>query len=141
MFKHTCSKRSSKRRIYSSRRVATTSKFEADVERLTYYKEGLAKAYNTNQSAMGVLWLRDRLRDSMGKRTKVDFHRMDSEFATLKKVVGIPKHAIQRGAGLQPLALGPVFQGVARGPPGGFFPPPGFDPSSYAYAPEAAGVE
>ena len=100
-----------------------------ELKEMLYLQAGLRKSRTTHQIVMGVLWLRDRLLQSCeGESSSIDFKRMDDEFSTLKKVVGLPNHAPPRGAGIRPVALASAFQGVAwDGAPMGMLPGSGFD--------------
>ena len=106
-----------------------------ELKEMYYLQAGLRKSRTTHQIVMGVLWLRDRLLQSCeGESSSIVFKKMDDEFSTLKKVVGLPKHAPPRGAGIQPVALA-SRSGLGRFPDGHasrvrfYFPPVGAPPS------------
>ncbi|CAN0298433.1 unnamed protein product [Scytosiphon promiscuus] len=108
-------------------------------EQMMFLQAGLNKSQTTNQAVMGVLWLRDRLLESCQDGSSIDYKKMDEQFSTLKKVVGLPKHAPQRGAGLQPIALAQSFQGAWTAPPQGLPPLPGFDSHAFVAPPQSFG--
>lgn len=112
------------------------STLSEELDEMKYLQAGLNKSLNTNQYLMGVLWLRDRLLASChAEGSAIDYHRMDAEFSTLKKVVGLPKHAPMRGV-VQPVALAPAFQGVAwDGSPLGASPNLGYPSFSLGQSP------
>lgn len=85
---------------------------EACTENMVYLKEGLMKALITHYSAMGVLWLRDRLQEQCRSGMVVEIKKMDKEFTILTDMTDLPKKASQRAAGLQPVALAPAFNGA-----------------------------
>jgi len=107
------------------------SALDEELTQMRYLEAGLKKSFSTSQIAMGLLWLRDRLISSCQEGSRsVDYKRMDEEFATLKKVVGLPKYAAPaKGGGIQPVSLTPTFQDMSpwEGTYGGMPPMAGFD--------------